>query len=348
MPVATNPLEYTLFFTLNQGPGPSLEIWNALALRTTLAAIRLNVFETLATGALSSDELAQRLQCAPIGMVILLKTLEPLRYVTQRNGRYALTPMTRKWMIAASPTNLAPYVRYWGAILPTLWESLETTVRSGQPPLNLYQWIEHQPEVSRDFQEAMISLANLAKGEIARSLAMLRSTQRLLDVGGGHATYSIELCRRYPQLQATVFDAPQPLVVGRRQIEQAGMADRMSVVEGSFFEQELPNGHDVILLFNILHGLTPLQNDALLQKCLRVLPAGGKVILLDQVDETLPGTTLNSVLQLLGLSFFHLLGGRIYPLEAITGWLRNAGFAEVRRIRLLKNMGSSLIVGVKK
>lgn len=347
MPVATNPLEYTLFFTLNQGPGPSLEIWNALAMRTTLAAIRLNVFETLAAGALNTAELAQRLQCDPSGLEMLLKTLEALRYVTQRHGQYALTRMTRKWMISASPTNLAPYVRYWGAILPTLWDSLETSVRTGQTPVNLYEWIEAQPEVSRDFQEAMISLAQLAKAEIARSLSLLRTAHRLLDVGGGHASYSIELCRRYPHLQATVFDAPQPLVVGRQQIQAAGLTERMTVVEGSFFTQELPAGHDVILLFNIVHGLTPTQNEALLHKCLAALPAGGKVIILDQVDEKLPGATVNAVVQLLGLSFFHLLGGRVYPYDAIASWLRNVGFAEVQRIRLLKNLGSSLIVGSK-
>ncbi len=61
MPVVPNWIERTIFLSLNQGPGPVLDIWNAVAFRAVLAAIRLDVFETLASGPLSVAELAQRL-----------------------------------------------------------------------------------------------------------------------------------------------------------------------------------------------------------------------------------------------------------------------------------------------
>ena len=40
-------------------------------------------------------------------------------------------------------------------------------------------------------------------------------SRSLLDIGGGHGWYSAQLCRRYPQLTATVLDLPGSAAIGR-------------------------------------------------------------------------------------------------------------------------------------
>jgi SAM-dependent methyltransferase len=347
MPVVPNFVERTLFLSLNQGPGPVLDIWNAVAFRAVLAAIRLDVFEALASGPMSAAELAQRLHADAGGVQRLLHALEPLGYVKRQGDRYANTSMTIKWLLRSSPMSFAPYFRYWGAIIPRLMDDLEISIEQGRAPRNLYEWIEHEPEVSRDFQEAMISLANFALGDVIGKLQLPDSARRLLDVGGGHAMYSVALCQKYPLLSAVVFDSPQALVTGRANIDRARLANRVTVQTGNFFRDELGSGYDAALLFNIIHDCSPDQNVELLRKAARALNPGGQLIVLEQLAGKALLPMGNAINGLLGLSYFHLLQGNLYAFDEVARWFGEAGFGQPRRVNLLKAAGSSLIVGTK-
>jgi hypothetical protein len=347
MPVVPNFVEKTIFLSLNQGPGPSLDIWNTVGFRAVLAAIRLDMFETLAAGALSAAELAQRLNADARGVQRLIDALVPLGYVKRQDDRYVNTAMTIKWLLRSSPMNFAPYFRYWGVIIPRLMDDLEESIRQGRSSRNLYEWLAHEPEVSRDFQEALIALANFALGEVIGKLQLPDSARRLLDVGGGHAMYSIALCQKVPQLSAVVFDSPQALVTGRANIDRAGLADRVTVQTGNFFRDELGSGYDVALLFNIIHGCSPEQNIELFCKAARALNPGGQLIVLEQLVGKAPLPIGNAINGLLGLSYFHLLQGNLYAFDEVARWFREAGFNTVRRSNLLKAAGSSLIGGTK-
>ncbi len=76
MPMIPNFIERTLFFDLDQGPAPMLDIWNAVAFRTVLAGVRLGIFETLAGEPLTSVMLAKQLNLNRRGTQILLETLQ--------------------------------------------------------------------------------------------------------------------------------------------------------------------------------------------------------------------------------------------------------------------------------
>ncbi len=114
MPIVPNWIERTIFLSSNRGPGPVLHIWNAVAFRAVLAAVRLEMFEALASGSLTAVELAQHIHADEHGVKRLIDTLAPLGYVKRHGERYANTPMTTKWMLRSSPTSFTPYFRYWG------------------------------------------------------------------------------------------------------------------------------------------------------------------------------------------------------------------------------------------
>lgn len=115
MPLAPNPIERLLFLTFNQAPGPALDLWSGPAWRTVLAGIRLNVFETLATQPASAGELVQRLHIDARGAGVLLETLAALGYVTQRNGQFSVTSMTRKWLTALPCAENIPSLPRWSS-----------------------------------------------------------------------------------------------------------------------------------------------------------------------------------------------------------------------------------------
>ena len=343
MPIRPNFLERLLFFDLGLGPAPVLDIFAAIAFRAVLAAVRLGIFDALHGGPLTARELADRITADERGTAVLLNALESLGYVARKDGRYTNTAMAARWMVRNSPSNVAAGFDYWGTILAELWDNLEESIRTGRPPTNLYAWVEQRPDTSQDFQAWMIAIARLAGDEIVRKVKLPPAARRLLDVGGGHAMYSIALCRHHPRLSATVFDSPQALRSAQASVAAEKMADRVALQEGDFLADDLGTGYDVVLVFNIVHGFSPEQNTELLRKVARALNPGGMVVIAEQLAGRSGGAAARAAAQLLGLSYFHLLGGRLYSFKELAGWLTAAGFANPRRVNLLRAPGSSLV-----
>jgi hypothetical protein len=344
MPLMPNFLERMLFFGLNQGPGPMLDIWSLIGFRTILAGVRLGVFENLDKGEKTQEVLAEQLNLDPRGTMILLETLVSIGYLEKHRNDYSLTTMARKWMVRSSGMDLSPGFRYWAAVMP-LFDQLEESLRSGSPPVNMYDWLESQEQVTQDFQDYMVPLAKFALPEVSRRLRLPSSTKHILDIGGGHAMFSIALCKLHPQLNATVFDTTAALNAGVSNISQAGLSNRIQVREGNFLSDDLGSGYDAALLFNIIHGLSPEHNTDLLRKVTNALNAGGMAVVLEQFGTEMRLPMSRAGNNILGLSYYHLLGGQVYSYEQVEGWYAAAGYIDINRIQLRSVPGNSLVMG---
>ena len=68
----------------------------------------------------------------------------------------------------------------------------------------------------------------------------------------------------------------------QKQIDAAGMADRITVVSGDFFEDDLPQG-DVVTMGNILHDWNLEKKKILIRKAYAALPEGGALIAIENL-----------------------------------------------------------------
>lgn len=336
-----------MFLSLNVGPAPVLDIWGAVGYRMVLAAVRLRLFDGLAGGPLSVAALAARLQTDPAATAQLLMALEALGYVRAEGPEaYANTAMTTKWMVGERP-NFGAGFEFWAYNLFELMDDLEGTVRTGRPGLNLYEWIEDQPEASRAFQDWMVAIAGFASGEILKLAPLAGTPRRLLDIGGGHGRYALAYLARYPGLRATIFDSPRALVSAAASVQATGLGERVTLQPGNFMSDELGVGYDAALLFNIVHGFSSEQNAALVAKAARALAPGGRLVLAEQLAGRAPTPAANATKALLGMSYLHLLGGRLYAYDEVAGWFQAAGLASVRRVDSLRLPGTSLVLGTR-
>jgi predicted O-methyltransferase YrrM len=133
------------------------------------------------------------------------------------------------------------------------------------------------PDEQRWFAQGM--LANAVHG--ARALLRLvdfSPFRRLLDVGGSAGGYAITLVRANPALEATIFDLPDLEPIARETVEHAGLERRITFRAGSFFEDDLPHGHDVLLLSSILHDWGDHDCRVILAHALAALEPGGTVV----------------------------------------------------------------------
>lgn len=347
MPIKTNTLEHLALFTLNKVPAPLIDVFGALGFRIVQAALRLRVFEALESKPLTLEELSQQINASPRGTQILLNNLEALGYIKQHNAYYSNTKMTTKWMLESSPQCIAVAFDYWGRVLFEHFQDLEETIRNGQPASNYYNYTEQHPEESRVFQDWLVSAARLGIEEITEKIKIHGKECKLIDIGGGHGLYSIALCQRYPELSAIVFDGEQALKSARDNIGMANLGGRIDTHEGNFMTDDLGSGYDIAFLFNIIHGLSPEQNINLLKRVAKALKPGGSVVIGDQLEDAKGGSAVQAIIQIFGLTFFHLLDARIYPYRDVASWLKTSGFTKPKRTNLVENPGISLVFGIK-
>ncbi|MGH3212539.1 MAG: methyltransferase domain-containing protein [Trebonia sp.] len=337
-----NPAEW-LALRAGLVPTAAAEAWGGMATSGVLvAAVRTGITARLAQGHATADKVAADLGLDPLPTRLLLDCLRSAGHVTERAGRYRLSRSARRWLDPAAPLSVAGYVAgtadYW-----PWWQGLEQAARTGTstgshtaPPDDPY-WGR--------YIGGQLELARLSAAEVARKLPLPRRPRAVLDIGGGHGWYSACLCQRHRRLTATVLDLPGSAAIGREIIASAGLSDRVRFRDGDATTADLGSGYDAVLCFNLVHHLTPEQAAALFRRAHAALKPGGILAVLDVFAE--PGRRASAQADMLALFVYLSSGARVHTPGELGGWLRDAGFARPRSIRILRIPGLTLRVATK-
>ena len=307
-------------------------------------AVTLGLFDALDASPRSAVEIAARLETDPRATELLLNALVAMRLVRKQRDAFQETDTSRTLLASDAPTSYADMVRFDAALWP-LWERLPETIRRGTPAREPDAF-QTSPGDTRRFIAAMDSLVR-SRGD-ARVMAErldLEGVTRLLDVGSGPATYPIELCRRHPDLTATIADLPGTLEVTRAYVAASGLEDRITLVPCDYRHDPLPGGHEIVFLSNVIHGENEATNRMLMRRVYEALVPGGRVLIKDHItDESGTSPAVAAIFSITMLLFTH---GRDYSFPEVREWLVEAGFARVEVDALPPGLVSSLVVGLK-
>jgi predicted O-methyltransferase YrrM len=314
---------------------------NFMASRVLLSAAELDLFTLLAPTALTAEEIAALITAEPRGINILLDALSALGFVVKADGRYRTEPSVVPLLSADAPDSILPMVLHMGTVWHN-WSNITDIVLGKTRPS-----LEKKGALDKDNRKAFIGAMHVVASKAAPELVASINpgeARRLLDVGGGSGTYTLAFLKAAPAMQATVFDLPPVIEMARERLQAAGMIDRVALVAGDFYRDELPPGHDLALLSAIIHQSSSKQNEALYGKIFRALDSGGRIVVRDHVmsaDRTQPlEGALFAVNMLAGTD-----GGRTYTFDEIKDGLTAAGFT---RVNLIQTRGMfSLVEGFK-
>jgi 2-polyprenyl-3-methyl-5-hydroxy-6-metoxy-1,4-benzoquinol methylase len=342
MPLHLNFLEKLVFKNFNLAPGPMLDVMGGFSFHVISSAIQLNIFETLKDEPLPLDKLASKLNTDPRGLIILLECLESLGYVKKKKNCYHITAMTKKWALDSSEASFKLAFEYYLPTMIEIWPYIAESVRIGEPYINFYSWLKDKPEVAATYQKFMMSLAVLNMPEILNALSF--KNEKVLDIGGSHGLYSIALCRKNKDIDITIIDSEYSMPVLNKNIREAGLTERINTITADFTTHTLDKKYDAILLFNVLHEHKEEDNLPIIEKIYNSLNPGGRIIILDGMNEKKLSPVLSFGLRIYSLVFFHFLGGQNYSFSEISGWLKGYGFKKIKRKNLIKS-GFSIIEG---
>ena len=290
------------------------------AARVVLTANNLQVFERLGKGA-TAAELAKVLRTDPRATEILLDAVTALGLLKKARGIYRLTVPAKQFLLPESPWYQGDMLRH----LDTLWKNwsgLGEVVRTGMP--NRSGGRHHDVFIRAMHNNAVLRVENVLNA------LDLRGVKHALDLGGGPGTYGIALAKR--GIEVTLFDLPNTVEIAHEMIRKAGVKN-VTFRGGDFHFDDIGNGYDLVLLSQVLHSHSPMENRALLDKVFDALAPKGlaaihEFTLAEDHASPIPGA-LFSVNMLVNTA-----EGRSYSPGEMSGWLRSAGFGRIKKVGL--------------
>ena len=305
------------------------------------AAVSNKVFDTLAIGAKTVDEVSRQTGASARGLRAIMNALVGLELLTKGGDKYSLTPESEAFLVSNKPGTLAGFFPMNMRRLIPSWLKLDEIVRTGQPA---HAHNEEHPgtEFFTELIENIIPMSYPSAGALADHLQLAKATKpvRVLDIAAGSGIWGIVLAQKSPHVQVMAVDWPGIIPTTKRITERFGVGDRFKFIEGDIGEADFGSGYDIAVLGHILHTEGEKRSRSLLKKTFSALNSGGTIaisewLVNDERTEPLPG--LMFAVQMLVNSE----EGDTFSFNEIRGWLEEAGFT---RARMLDGPGPSPLV----
>ena len=334
-------------------PDPSriLDLLQAFRMsKTMFAAVSLGVFDALAEGPKSLAALANELQADADGLQRLLDTCVGLELLERHGDNYQNTTSAAAYLTTASPHRLTGYINYSNDVMWKLWANLEDAVREGTHRwTQTYGWdgpiFSHffkTDEAKREFLMGMHGFGLISSPHVVSAFDLDRFS-RLVDLGGATGHLAIAACHRWPNLRAVVFDLPDAVPLAEEIVGASTVADRVEIVTGDFFTDQLPEG-DLFALGRILHDWTEEKIVTLLGRIHEQLPPGGAVLIAEKLlldDKSGPRWA-----QMQNLNMLTCTEGKERTVSEYEALLNQVGFGEVAACRTPSPLDAILAVKV--
>jgi hypothetical protein len=239
---------------------------------------------------------------------------------------YRLTPLGLR-LVPSQSDNLAGLANFKPQELHA-WAEAQHSLITGEAAFphhfgsSMFAWLAAHPAALAQFNDTM-RRRTATMLDAAIPAIDWRESGTVVDVGGGNGLLLERLLRPRPGLIGVLFDLPAVVAEAPDLLAAAGIADRVEIVAGSFFDS-VPSGGDLYVLSNILHDWDDEHASAILSRVREAIGSGARLRVFDAVilDE---GTYNLGVL--LDLHMLVLLGAAERTKEEWASLLERNGFA---------------------
>ncbi|WP_425040148.1 methyltransferase [Primorskyibacter sp. S187A] len=313
-----------------------------------LALVELEICETLLDGPQKVEDLARGTGVPVLRMERLLRAAVALDLLRlHRDGRFSVA---RKGAAMVGVPGLRAMIRHHGAFYSDMADPVALLRGDVQTELaQVWPYVfgdggAADPETKRFYSDLMADTQSMVAADTLR-MVNLTSASRLMDVGGGSGAFALAVAQKHKDMSLTVFDLPGVADQAVARFAEAGQGARLSVEEGSFRDQALPQGADVISLIRVLYDHEDSTITDLLEKCHAALPEGGRLVISEPMTGGAAPTRAGDVY----FSFYTMAmqTGQARAPDRIAHLCRQAGFTDVRQPRAPRPFVTSAVVATK-
>ncbi|MGQ0700740.1 MAG: methyltransferase [Panacagrimonas sp.] len=296
------------------------------------AAAKLGLADQLAAAPQSAAELAPITGTHAPALHRLMRTLASLGLLTEENAqRFALTPLG-----AALKTDAPSSARSSVLALGSPWfvdafqhilHSLETGETGFEKAMGMpvFNYLGQHPEEASRFSELMVGFHSAEPAAVAAAYDF-SDFGTVVDVGGATGNMLAAILGRYAGPRGVLFDLPHVVADAPALLEERGVAQRVSVEAGDFFET-VPDGGDAYVLSHIIHDWNEQQCLTILSHCRKVMKPDGRLLIVEMV---LPAGDTPHPGKMLDMTMLVVAGGQERTDAEYSTLLGEAGFRVVR------------------
>jgi ubiquinone/menaquinone biosynthesis C-methylase UbiE len=255
-------------------------------------AAELGIAELLRDGPKSLGQLAQASGADQPALGRLLTALVTVGVCSRAGAdQYALTEMGAA-LDGDAENSFKAWAIFEGNMLSRSWQGMLETVMTGKTAAQLagfansFEMMARTPANVGLFNAAMANLTRLVTPGVLAAYDFGR-IDRLMDVGGGSGELIGAIARKYPEIQAIVFDLPRCMETANAHLQRIGVGDRTRFVAGDFFDS-IPDLADTIILKSVIHDWNDELSSVILQNCRRALPQNGTLLLVERLMPETP------------------------------------------------------------
>ncbi len=247
---------------------------------------KLGVADHLSQGTKTCEELATDLSVNVNGLCQLMRLLSKTGIVSvNKKGAYKLTALGSR-LCSDTPDSLrgtvlsiAEIYPAWGNLLYSLQTNKAAFDKTFQ--MSFYDYLQQDAEANTHFNMWM---EETTRDWILPALDMcdLSKVKTVVDVGGSTGMLTMMILKKYPHLQAILFDQAHVVNEAGKILETAHVASRCQVIGGDFFES-IPAGGDLYIISRVLLNWDDVHALQILQNCRATMSPSAKLLIMDFV-----------------------------------------------------------------
>lgn len=314
------------------------------------ACVRLNLFDQLADGPLSSAELASRVPLPADATLTLLDAAVSLQLLQRRSdGRYGLGSLGAA--LRGNPGVVAMIEHH-----AILYDDLRDPIALLRGDVGAGHLAAYWPYAGNR------KAANLSREAIAPYTALMAASQPmisqqvlsaysfrghrcLLDIGGGDGSFIAAVAAQTPKLRCVLFDLPAVADQASERFRVEGLSSRAVAIGGSFLTSRVPEGADIVSLVRVIHDHDDADVMTLLRAIHSSLPIDGTLLIAEPISGVRGAERIGDA-----YFAFYLLAmgsGRPRSFAQLRGMLTEAGFGDIALRPVAMPMLASVITARK-
>ncbi|MEM1236139.1 MAG: methyltransferase [Pseudomonadota bacterium] len=313
--------------------------------QTLFALVDLGVLERLSHGPADAGDAAPELTERAAALV--LDAGCAIGILGRSKGRYSLT--ARGAALMGVP-GVIPMIRHHAVMYRDMADPVALLRRETDPELAKF-WpyvfgaaAAQDPDTTRAYSELMADSQRLVAADTLRTVD-LSNGREVLDIGGGTGAFltAVGAACKHPRLH--LFDLPAVVPGAESRFRDACLANRTQITSGSFRDDDLPQGADVITLIRVLYDHADDTVRRLLAKVYDALPPGGRIV----VSEPMTGGQTPTVAGDIYFAFYTycMETGRARSQAEIADLLSEAGFVDLKMPKPRRAFVTSIVTARK-
>ena len=296
--------------------------------RILFVAAKLELADRIADGAKSAAELAPETGTHAPSLHRVMRSLAGLGVLTEREGqKFALTPLGRALRKDAPGSAHATVLTLGGQLFWRAWEEVLYSVETGKTAFEkvhgmpAFDYLAQHPDEASLFSQTMVGIHGEETPAVAAAYDF-SPFRTVVDVGGATGNMLSAILTRHPAPRGILFDLPHVVRDAPAFLKSRGVADRVTIEAGSFFES-VPKGADAYVLSHIIHDWSEEQCLTILGHCRRAIAPNGRLLIVEMVIP--PGDTPHPG-KLLDITMLVMPGGQERTPDEYRSLLAKAGF----------------------